>query len=87
MQSIQFNVNQSLRVSVYPNVLFCVILIYFLLFILFSLPLQAMPFPVKPGSHMQLYDPSLLVHSAFSSHGMSSAAHSSISEKKNELPR
>ena len=43
------------------------------------LPLQDVPFPVNPCLQEQLKEPSLLVHSAFSSHGLVSAEHSSIS--------
>ena len=42
-------------------------------------PSQSVPFPVNPCLQLQLYEPSLLVQSAFSSHGLKSAEHSSIS--------
>ena len=43
------------------------------------IPSQSVPFPVNPCLQVQLKDPSLLVQSAFLSHGLESAEHSSIS--------
>ena len=39
-----------------------------------------MPFPVNPCLQVQLKEPSLLVQSAFSSQGVASAEHSSMSD-------
>ena len=42
-------------------------------------PSQIEPFPVNPCLHVQLYEPSVLVQSAFSSQGLGSNEHSSKS--------
>ena len=43
-------------------------------------PLQTVPSPVNPCLQVQLYEPSLLAQSAFSSHGLVPKEHSSISK-------
>ena len=44
------------------------------------IPLQTVPSPVNPCLQLQLYEPSLLAQSAFSSHGLVPKEHSSISK-------
>ena len=43
------------------------------------IPLQTVPSPVNPCLQVQVEEPSVLVQSAFSSHGLESGAHSLIS--------
>ena len=48
-----------------------------------DIPSHTAPFPVNPSLQVQLYEPSVFVHSAFSPHGSISAEHSSRSDMIN----
>ena len=48
-----------------------------------KIPLQFFPSPSNPSLQRQLYEPSLLEQLAFTSHGLVSEAHSSISNGEN----
>ena len=47
-----------------------------------DIPVHAVPFPVNPGLHVQLYDPSVLLQKAFAAHLWTLVVHSLISERK-----
>ena len=49
------------------------------------LPLQVVPFPVKPGLQVQLKEPAVFAQSALRSHSASDAVHSSISVKNKQM--
>ena len=52
---------------------------------IFQLPEQLLPSPVYPTRQLQVYDPSVLLHSALVSHSfVSGLAHSSISVSKDK---
>ena len=75
------------------NVIVCnenVRLFYLFIHLVLNIPLHVAPSPVNPCWHVQLYEPSVLMQSAFKSHGLASAEHSSISGeriKKQQLTR
>ena len=50
--------------------------------IAYDLPVHDVPFPVYPGLHVQLYDPSVLLQKALTSQLWAMAVHSLISEKR-----
>ena len=50
--------------------------------ITYDLPVHDVPFPVYPGLHVQLYDPSVLLQKELTSQLWAMVVHSLISEKR-----
>ena len=55
--------------------------------ITYDLPVHDVPFPVYPGLHVQLYDPSVLLQKALTSQSYTLVVHSLISEKREVLTK